>query len=278
MTPPKIYGLIGYPVKHSLSPAMHNAAFKALGIPAEYRLFPIKPQDLSDFFGSLAAQNIYGLNVTIPYKEKVVSFLDKFSHEAKLIGAVNTIKRQKDKLFGFNTDAEGFLRHLKGDLKFNPKAKSIAILGAGGASRAISVSLSKLRPKRIAIYDIDLSKGVSLINYLKSNFKYTEFVLANSIQDLDILKADMLINATGQGMKDSDPLPVEPQLLHKNLLVYDLIYNPKETRLLKVAREKGAKVANGLYMLLYQGTRSFEVWTAKKAPEKIMKKALLGAL
>ncbi len=274
----KIYGVLGYPVKHSFSPAMHNAAFKALNINAEYKLFEIKPQELNLFLGSLKEKNIAGLNVTIPYKEKVITYLDTISEDAKLIGAVNTVKVTKRGLAGFNTDGKGFLTHLSSVLGFNPRGKTIAIIGAGGSSRAISVYLSKTRPKRLGIYDLDKAKLLALLKSLRDNFKDIEIKEADSIGELDIKNCDLLVNATPIGMKLSDPCLVNATSIHKNLLVYDLIYNPKETKLLKLARENGARVSNGLGMLLYQGMVSFEIWTGRKAPQEVMQKALDEAL
>lgn len=274
----KIYGVLGYPVKHSLSPLMHNAAFQALNLNAEYKLFEKKPEELVDFLKSLSEENIFGLNVTVPYKEKVMPFLDKVLDEAKLIGAVNTIKVSDNKLEGFNTDGEGFLRHLREDLEFNPEGKIIAIIGAGGAGKAVSVYLTKTKPKRITICDIDKEKAKGLIRHLKENSKNGEFIQVDSIEELNIQGSDLLINATPVGMKESDPLLVDSKFMHPNLLVYDLIYNPKETKLLKLAKEKGTRVSNGLGMLLYQGARSFELWTEKTAPIEIMRQALYQGL
>lgn len=274
----KIYGILGYPARHSLSPTMHNAAFRALKINAEYRIFEKKPEELEDFLYSLSKDNIFGLNVTIPYKEKVIPFLDKISREARLIGAVNTIRLSANRLEGFNTDGEGFLKHLTEDLNFNPKGKIIAIIGAGGAARAISVYLSKLKPKRIIIYDIDKVKLSILINHLEENFNNIELKIANSIEELNIKDSDLLVNATPIGMKESDPCLVDEKFIHKNLLVYDLIYSPVETKLLKISKEKGTYVSNGLGMLLYQGMLSFEIWTGKDAPKEIMRKALNKAI
>lgn len=271
---PRIYGLIGYPVKHSLSPAMHNATFQALKIDAEYRLFELKEQELGGFLKSLSEKNIHGLNVTIPYKEKVIGFLDKISSEAKLIGAVNTIKVEDNKLLGFNTDGEGFLRHLTEDLKFDPYDKVIAIIGAGGASRAISVYLSKYKPYSITIYDLNKNKSLKLVNHLKKNFKKTIFNCIDTIEELNIASTHLLINATPIGMKETDPCLVDESFFHKGLLVYDLIYNPRETKLLKSAKKNGARVACGLGMLLYQGMLSFEIWAERKAPKLIMQKTL----
>lgn len=270
----KIYGVLGYPAQHSLSPLMHNAAFSALKINAQYKIFEIEPQDLEGFIHSLSKESIYGLNITIPYKEKIIPFLDKVSPETKLIGAINTIKVCQDKLEGFNTDGEGFFRHLKQDLSFNPKDKIISIIGAGGASRAVSVYLAKAKPKAIAIYDIDKARAQSLISHIKRNFDNIGLKLANSIEELNIGNSDLLINATPIGMKESDPLIADEKFLHKNLLVYDLIYNPEETKLLKLGLQKGARVSNGLGMLLYQGAASFELWTDRLAPIEIMREAL----
>jgi len=273
-SPTRIYGVLGWPAKHSLSPAMHNAAFRALKINAEYKIFEKKPQDLEGFLKSLTKENIYGLNVTVPYKETVTAFLDNISGEARLIGAVNTIKVSGNRLEGFNTDGEGFLKHLTEDLGFNPQGKIIAIIGAGGAARAISVYLSKNNPKAIAIYDIDKTKVSALLGHLKENFNNIEFRSADSMEELNIINSDLLINATPVGMKDSDPGLVDEKFIHKGLLVYDLIYNPKETKLLKIAKEKGARISNGLGMLLYQGALSFEHFTDRLAPIETMRQAL----
>jgi shikimate dehydrogenase len=274
MAPPKIYGLVGYPVKHSLSPLMHNAVFQALAINAEYRLFEVRPGQLERFFDSLSQENISGLNVTIPYKEKVIPLLDNLSKEASLVGAVNTVRIENNKLEGFNTDGEGFLRHLNDDLKFNPQGKIIAIIGAGGASRAVCVYLAREGPREITVYDIEKTKAELLVAHLKKHFNNLEFRQANSLAELNIRNCDLLLNATPVGMKETDPCVIDENFMHNNLLVYDLIYNPKETKLLKIARIKGARTSNGLGMLLHQGALCFEIWTGQKAPIEIMRSAL----
>lgn len=278
MTSRKIYGLVGFPVRHSFSPAMHNAAFARLKINAEYKLFEKKPEELGGFLKSLSQDNIFGLNVTVPYKEKVMPFLDKLSREARLIGAVNTIKAAGKRLEGFNTDGEGFLRHLVEDIGFKPENKNIAILGAGGACKAICVYLAKTKPKAIAIYDIDEAKAGVLVDYLKEGFRDDiEFKAARSLEELHIRACDLLVNATPIGLKEADPCLVGAKLIHKDLLVYDLIYNPAETKLLRLAKDDGAKVSNGLGMLLYQGMLSFKIWTGSTAPKAIMREALSRA-
>jgi len=270
----KIYGVLGFPAGHSLSPLMQNAAFRALNINAEYKIFEIGPLDVDTFLGELTQKNIFGLNVTVPYKEKVVPFINSLSDDARLIAAVNTIKVQDGKLEGFNTDGAGFLRHLTGDLGFNPEGKSIAIIGAGGASKAVSISLSKKFPKRISIYDVDGVKLLSLVKHLKANFNNIEFNPVSSIAKLGIDNSDLLINATPIGMKKNDECLVDEKYLRKGLFVYDLVYNVKETKLLELARNAGAMSANGLGMLLYQGMLSFEIWTGSPAPKEVMQKAL----
>lgn len=270
----KVYGVLGYPVKHSLSPLMQNAAFKALNLDAQYILFEKTPQELAGFLLYLNKEGISGINVTVPYKEKVIPYLSSLSKEAQLIGAVNTIKVSGSKLEGFNTDGEGFIRHLTGDLRFDLRKKNIAMLGAGGASRAVAVYSAIAKVRTLAIYDVDKEKSTALIGQLKNNFKDTEFRIADSLSNLNIQDCALLINATPIGMKESDPLLVEPGLLHKDLLVYDLIYNPAKTKLLQTAEEIGAKASNGLGMLLHQGARSFEIWTGKQAPLAAMRSAL----
>jgi shikimate dehydrogenase len=276
MSPDKdIYGLIGYPVAHSLSPAMHEAAFASLKINAEYRLFPLKPQELESFLRSIPKKNIRGLNVTVPYKEKVMPFLGTISREARLIQAVNTIKVTADGgLEGLNTDAPGFLKHLTVDLQFNPAGKSVALLGAGGAAKAVGAALAGSGAKNISVYDIDADKRRELIKILRDNFAAVQIKEAISVDGLNIAEAGLLVNATPVGMKEGDPLLLDAGLLHPGIFVYDLVYNIRETGLLRAAREKGCRFSNGLGMLLYQGASSFEAWTGKAAPIQIMREAL----
>jgi shikimate dehydrogenase len=272
--PPKVFGVLGYPAQHSLSPKMHNAAFKALKINARYKIFEIEPSKLKEFFTTLAKRGIEGLNVTIPYKQTVISYIKRTTPEARIIGAVNTIKVSRNKLMGYNTDGEGFLRHLKADLDFEVRGKNIAVLGAGGASRAVCVYLCKAMPKRIAIYNRDRSKTINLMHILNMNGVCTDLIAANSISDLRLSEADLLINTTSLGMKENDPSLVDPKYLHPGLLVYDLVYTRKATKLMEDALKKGCRTANGLGMLLYQGMLSFKIWTGRTPPKKIMEKAL----
>jgi shikimate dehydrogenase len=274
----QLYGVVGFPVKHSLSPAMHNAAFSSLGIQAEYRLFEVKPEELGSFFNSLRQKNIHGLNITVPHKQTAIVYMDTLSDEARLIGAVNTVKVTERGLEGFNTDGEGFLKHLVEDLKFDPAGKAISVIGAGGGAKAILVYLARQKPKCLIVYDIDQAKLTVAVRHLRENMSGVEIVAAKSIPELKAGSADLLINATPVGMKPADPCLVNDKHFRRDLLVYDLIYNPPKTTLLEAAQKKNARISNGLGMLLYQGMSSFEIWTGQKAPKEIMYQALLKAL
>jgi shikimate dehydrogenase len=275
----KIYGVLGYPAKHSFSPAMHNAAFRALKINAEYRLFEVAPDRLDSFLRSLAENRISGLNVTVPYKEKVLTYLQEQSPEVKFTGAANTIiVREKNFLEGWNTDGIGFLRHLTGDLKFNIPGAKVFVLGAGGAAKAIVDQLAVGGARYICIYDIDKEKARKLIDKTNVSFTKMKAVFVESVAEFDFGEISLLINATPIGMKENDPVLISDDTLHANLLVYDLIYNPTETKLLKTAKNKGCQISNGLGMLLYQGVRSFELWTGQNAPLEVMRQALNQAV
>ncbi|HOU36419.1 MAG TPA: shikimate dehydrogenase [Candidatus Omnitrophota bacterium] len=271
---PTLFGVLGYPAKHSLSPRMHNAAFKALKINARYRIFEVEPSRLKAFFASLSRRGIAGLNVTIPYKQSVFPFLRSVTEEAAMIGAVNTIKVSANGLRGYNTDGEGFLRHLIDDLSFDPRNRNIAVLGAGGASRAVCVYLCKAKPRSIAIFNRDRSKTIDLVHLLNMHNTGIEFIAADTVAHLGLEKADLLVNTTSVGMNETDPSLVDPSYLRPGMLVYDLVYSRKSTRLLGDAGNKGCRTANGLGMLLYQGMAAFKIWTGRTPPKKIMARSL----
>lgn len=272
----KIYGLIGFPVKHSYSAAMHNAAFKEMGIDARYELFEIKPEQLQGKFKGLVEQNVCGFNVTIPHKEKIMELLDQIDEEAQLIGAVNTIKVGENKSTkGFNTDGTGFITHLRDVVGFNPQGKKVALLGSGGAAKAVSTQLAKNRAKSIFLFDIDQGKAKDLADKLKKNFSNCEIHMASEANELLKGNPDLLVNATPVGMHKDDPLVIDAALLHPKLVIYDLIYNPAQTPLLREAKAKGClSVFNGLGMLLYQGVLAFKIWLEVEPPIDVMEKAL----
>ena len=267
------YGLVGYPLGHSLSPVIHNTAFGLLGVDAVYELFPMKQEELASFFKGLKAKEspVFGVNVTIPHKENVIPFLDSLSPFAMKVGAVNTVVITPErKLVGHNTDGPGFLAHLKEE-GFDPQDKRIAILGAGGASRAI-ISVLCLLPEKaqsIRVFDTDHGRANVLIQDLSSRMDISRVEVVNSIDDLNIELADLLINATPIGMKPTDPSLVNEELLHSHMMVYDLIYNPARTKLLAMAAARGARPVNGLKMLFYQGVLAFQHWAEIQLPEKV---------
>jgi len=270
---PKLYGLVGFPIKHSLSPCMHNAAFSKLKIKAKYKLFELRPEQLESFLNGLRQKNICGFNVTYPYKEEILGFLSGRSLGVKEIGAANTVVVTKGgRLKGFNTDYLGFSAHLK-ELKIKPK--KVAVIGAGGASKAVCFALARMKVEELCIYDIDKFKSLSLFKKLNSNFPKTKFNVANRIEDLEIQNKDLLVNASPVGMRESDLCLIGPADLHPGLFVYDLIYNPAETKLISLAKATGLNFSNGLGMLLYQGVFAFKHFTGRIAPVGVMKEALL---
>lgn len=276
----QLYGLIGYPVKHSFSAFMHNAAFAHYKMNAEYQLFEVSPEELDEFFKKTIVEiGIKGFNVTVPHKERAVAYLDGEKELlVKIIGAVNTIRVEPNgSLSGFNTDAGGFLRDLE-EQGATVADKNVFLLGAGGGAKAVAFAIMNQLPKKLSILDIDSAKAQELAKRIKHFYPSVAIETAMRVEDLDIGKADILINATPVGMKPEDPLLVKKEWLRPELFVYDLIYNPIETKLLKIAREVGCRCANGLGMLLYQGCLAFEHWTQKQAPVDVMRKALTGRI
>lgn len=265
----KITGLFGYPVEHTLSPAMHNAAFKALGLDYCYVPFLIHPDYLEDAVKAIRALNLCGVNVTVPHKEKVIRFLDEVNEEASFIGAVNTIVNSGGRLTGYNTDGRGFIQSLF-ENGISIEGRDILIIGAGGASRAISYYLSQ-KTKTLYLYDIDKVKVKKLVrdlNKIRNNVLFIEDIAR-------LERFHIIINATPLGWKKEDPLPFDTALLRRGQTVCDLIY--KKTRLLEEASKKRCVTLNGLGMLLWQGVFAFELWTGKKPPVEVMRKTLMKA-
>ncbi len=276
------YGLIGHPVKHSLSPAMQNAAFSALGIDAEYLLYDVEPDKLEDFLKNAGSSGISGLNVTIPHKIKAKEYIERrgsIDENARRLGAVNTVKVSEDgSLCGYNTDGPGFYRSLVEDLKFEPEGKNIFVLGAGGAARAVIMYLGN-GPKNIFVSDIDKTKTDDLQAHYRKYFDEKRLIVVEEASIKDSLKAsNLFVNTTPIGMKESDPSPINASLLHYGLYVYDLVYNRPATELVKKAASMKLHAVTGLGMLLYQGAIAFEIWTGAKAPVSIMKRRLKEAL
>jgi shikimate dehydrogenase len=274
----KIYGLVGWPVVHTFSPPMHNAAFKALGINAVYLPLPVQEKNLKFALKGLVALGFCGVNITIPYKEKVIPYLSKIERSASLVGAVNTIIIKENKLLGYNTDWIGFITSLKKDVKFNPKNKKAFILGAGGAARAVAVALANCGVAYLWITDLVSKKASLLTSHINRHFKKTKAIFVPTLKNRkvreELKKVDLVVNATGVGMHKKDSSLVKPDWVHKGQLAYDLIYNPPLTNFLKVYKKGKAKILNGEGLLLYQGAEAFRLFTSRPAPISVMRKAL----
>lgn len=269
-----VFGIFGYPVEHTFSPGMHNAAFAEIGMEGCYVPFAVHPEALGDAVRSIISLGIRGVNVTVPHKEKVLPFLDELAEDARLIGAVNTIEVVRGRLIGHNTDGRGFVRSLREDAGFRPKGKDFLMIGTGGAARAISFSLALAGAGTIFLHDIDAAKAKKLARDVRTRTGIRATALNAQALRTSAPDVDAIINGTPLGMKRGDPLPFSRDLVRADHLICDLVYNPPATRLLTVARSRGADTLSGIGMLLYQGVIAFEIWTGKKAPVNVMRQAL----
>ncbi len=262
----KIFGILGRPVAHSLSPAMHNAAFRHLKINAVYVAFPVT--DLAPAVAGLRGLGIGGVSVTIPFKEEIIPLLDDLDPQAAKIGAVNTVVNRDARLTGYNTDWIGAMTALTA--KINLKGRHVLILGAGGASRAIAFGIIQAGG-RVTLTDVDMGRADALVRDLGAE--------ALPPEALETCPATILVNATPVGMTpDLDGIPINPDLLGRFGVVMDIVYQPLATRLLKEARARGAATIDGLQMLIHQGAAQFELFTGQKAPTEVMAQAAYEAL
>lgn len=269
----KLFGVLGDPVSHSLSPAMHNAAFKALGMDCEYQAFRVCPDLLRDAIHGAFALGFGGLNLTIPLKEKALEIV-KPTDLAGQIGAVNTIDF-KNGITGHNTDGLGAMKALEeGGVQI--KGKNILLLGAGGAARAIAFTLAA-RGAIVTIANRTPQRAISLAK----DAQIAGNIMGCGLTDIKnmIKNSDILINSTAIGMSPGiTETIVTSDLMHRDLVVFDIVYNPLNTRLLQEARKAGARTIDGVMMLVYQGAEAFKIWTGKKAPVDIMEKAVRSRL
>jgi shikimate dehydrogenase len=278
----KQVGLIGWPIKHSLSPAMHNAAFAELGLDWTYVLIPTPPGQLTQALGELLAQDFVGSNVTMPHKRAVIPHLDELSDAARLIGAVNTIHIRDGKLCGENTDAIGFLNALK-EGGYDPKDMRVAMLGAGGAARAALFSLLQAGAGRVTVINRTVERAAALVDDLAQVFPASrlsfEPLNAETLAALDG-QVDLVVNSTSVGMlpqSDASPWPAEVAI-PTGAIFYDIVYYPVQTLFLRRAQEAGQKTVNGLGMVVHQGAVAFEIWTGQKAPLETMRQVCLKEL
>ena len=268
-----IVGLIGHPVEHSFSPPMHNAAFQKLGMDYAYVAFDVNPNDLSSAIEGAKSLNIKGFNVTIPHKIEVMQYLDELDEVAELIGAVNTIDFKE--LKGYNTDGIGAVRAIEEVSSI--KDMDVIVTGAGGASRAISFYLAKFGASSITILNRNVDRAQKLAGDVLASDLISDVNFASISQINDYLpNADILVDTTPLGMDphiNDEPI-AKAENMHEDLVVFDAVYNPNETVLLKEAIKAGAKPVYGIKMLLYQGAESFKIWTGREAPIDVMQEAL----
>lgn len=314
-TPERVLGIIGYPLEHTLSPAMHNAAFEASGLDWIYAAFKVPPGGALAAVGAMRALGLGGLSVTIPHKEAVVGAVDLLAPEARATGAVNTLSWASEgrELVGSNTDVEGFTKGLEASLGIGLEGRSMALLGAGGAARAVLWAGVIGGARRIAILARTPSRAAEMVRRIadsaigKSSISATVeaprsherektsrgtggsaatsynlphievFSMQRSAVEEALSESDLLVNATPVG-SDGTSIPVSDSAIHERLYVYDLIYFPPRTPLVEAGIRRGAGAASGLEMLVFQGARQFEIWTGLLAPIEAMRRAAREAL
>ncbi len=264
----KILGIIGNPVEHSISPYLHNTISRYLGIETAYVPFKVEKDSLENAVKGLKALGILGFNVTIPFKKDVIKYLDENSKEALLMGAVNTVKNIDGRLYGYNTDAEGFARSFKGESGTGFRGKKVVIVGAGGAARGIAVKIAIEGAEKIHVINRTLAKADDIAGIINNNIGNAAEAL--SLEDKKALSVftdcDMVINTTSVGMwPETENCPLgEEFTFSKGQIVYDAVYNPLKTKFLARAEGQGCKIINGLGMLFYQGIYAYEIWTGIK--------------
>ena len=275
----KIFCVIGHPIEHSMSPIMWNPALHELDLDYVYLAFDIHPKDLEEAIKGIKALDIKGINVTIPHKETVIKYLDEIDPIALKIGAVNTIKNEKGFLKARNTDASGAKKALI-DAGCNISGKNIVFLGAGGVARSLAYIMAE-EANHIILTDLVEERAIAVAKEIKKNMKVDiegKISNRNNVNE-GLKKADILINATPIGMYPNiENTPITKDLLHGDLFVFDVVYNPLETRLMKDAREIGCQTLGGLDMLVNQGILAFEWWTNQNPNRNLMKKKIIEFL
>ena len=271
----RLFGVIGYPISHSLSPAMHTAALRALRLDALYAPFEVPSRWVAPVLQGLVLAGVEGLNVTVPLKQAVLPLMHRLDRTAREIGAVNTIVVRRRRLIGHNTDAAGFLRAL-GELGWRPGPTRAVILGAGGSARAVAWALARAPGSRLTIANRHPAKARALARWLRRIAPRVQ-VEACGLPGVRLDKAQLLVNATTVGMRASDGSPIDARTLRPGLLVYDLVYH-RPTALVEAARRRGCVAAGGRSMLLYQGAESLRLWLRRTPPIAVMRRALAEAI
>lgn len=274
----RLGGLLGSPVAHSISPMMHNTSFQKLGLDYVYLCFDVGEEKLGNVVKAFRDMNVYGFNLTMPNKEAVIPYLDDLSLAAQLVGAVNTVKNDNGRLIGYNTDGTGFMKSVR-EADCEIAGKEMTLLGAGGAACAIAAQAAIDGVKKLHLVSRlgrSWEKAGRLVERINKGTgcqaDLTDLADTKALRSL-LASSTLLTNATSVGMApNTDASPIsDPSLLHPELTVSDVIYNPRETRLLAEARARGCKTFNGMYMLLYQGEEAFRIWTGQEMPTQLIK-------
>lgn len=274
----KIYAVIGCPVSHSLSPVMHNAALKALGLDAEY-IAVLVPKEELEAFTLDARKNLAGFNITVPHKNAVIPFLDEISRDAELSGSVNTVTVSDGKLSGTSTDGYGLEAALAESFRYVIRDSSVTFIGCGGVVKALTFHFALHGIRKIHLLNRTLETAEKLAATLKEEFPLLSVETASISDDEKVgtflNDSRLAVQCTSLGLKPEDPSPIRPELLPRDIFFYDTIY--KRTKLYAYAEEHGIPAASGLSMLLHQGAKSLSIWTGLEAPVEVMRKALLDA-
>lgn len=272
-------GLLGTPVKHSKSPAIHNCSFEALGLDYVYLAFEVEKEKLEETLTSLKVLGAKGGNITMPLKEAVIKYLDEISEEARIIGSVNTINiDEKGKITGYNTDGKGFIKSLE-EKGIEFKGKKVVIVGAGGAAKSIAIQLAYDGVDELVVFNRTLENAKAIADNINKNIpkcKGRAELMDEKKLVYEIEDSTILINCTSLGMKNSLDKAIlsSPDQLPKDIFVADIIYDPDQTKLLKLAEQAGVKHMNGLMMLIWQGAIAFKIWTGLDMPVELIKKEL----
>ena len=271
----RLCAVLGSPIRHSASPAMHNAAFAALGLNWRYLAFEVDPKNLRAAIEGARAMNFVGLNLTVPHKLLAVDMVDELDASAKAWGAVNTIKFENGRAIGFNTDADGLEISLRMDLAVELRGAKVLMLGAGGAAHAAALKLAREKVAELFLVNRTASKAEEIAVEIKKQFSSVKVSVGYPKAEVDLI-----LNATSLGLKleDNSPLDEKQFSLKQTRAVYDMIYKPAETKLLVAAKAAGCKTANGIGMLVHQGANAFKLWTGQPAPVAVMRRAVEGSV
>jgi shikimate dehydrogenase len=260
----KLVALLGTPLGHTLSPAMHNRLFAKLDMDYLYLPVEVSTENLDTVFAGLTRMNVAGFNVTIPHKIRIMNLLDEIDPLAEVIGAVNTICLQKGRTRGYNTDGQGFLAYLEKKLTTSIKNKKVFILGSGGAGRGIALTLASRGASKIFLCNRTATKAADLADEINAKIKTCAEAVPNLAEEIKtpLATCDILVNTTSAGMYPNDTaIPIDKELLYKDLVVVDIVYKPLVTPLLAAAQHLGCPTVDGLGMLVYQGALAFKLWT-----------------